>query len=74
MPEAPILILLAASAASPGAADVARGPDGAPIILGLSLIQRAALAARRAGYGQVFLLGARGLHDVRRRRRHRRLA
>ena len=60
MPEAPILILLAASAASPGAADVARGPDGGPIILGLSLIQRAALAARRAGYGQVFLLGAKG--------------
>ena len=37
-----------------------RGPDGDPIILGLSLIQRAALAARRAGYGQVFLLGAKG--------------
>ncbi len=33
------------------------GPDGDPVILGLSLIERAALAARRAGYGQVFLLG-----------------
>ena len=60
MPEAPILILLAPSAASPGTADIPRGPDGDPIILGLSLIQRAALAARRAGYGQVFLLGAKG--------------
>jgi phosphatidylglycerophosphate synthase len=59
MPEAPILILLASSAVSPGTADIPRGPDGAPIILGLSLIQRAALAARRAGYGQVFLLGAK---------------
>ena len=28
-----------------------RGPDGDPIILGLSLIERAALAARRAGLG-----------------------
>jgi 1L-myo-inositol 1-phosphate cytidylyltransferase / CDP-L-myo-inositol myo-inositolphosphotransferase len=60
MPEAPILILLAPFAASPGTADMARGPDGDSIILGLSLIQRAALAARRAGYGQVFLLGAKG--------------
>jgi phosphatidylglycerophosphate synthase len=60
MPEAPILILLALSGASPGTAAMPRGPDGDPIILGLSLIQRAALAARRAGYGQVFLLGAKG--------------
>jgi 1L-myo-inositol 1-phosphate cytidylyltransferase / CDP-L-myo-inositol myo-inositolphosphotransferase len=60
MPEAPVLILLLRpSAASPGAADMPRGPDGDPIILGLSLIERAALAARRAGYGQVFLLGAK---------------
>ena len=73
MPEAPILILLAPSSASPGTADIPRGPGGDPIILGLSLIQRAALAARRAGYGQVFLLGAEGLHDAR-GRRHRRLA
>ena len=60
MPEPPILILLASSAASPGAADVARDPDGDPVILGLSLIQRTVLAARRAGYRQVFLLGGNG--------------
>ena len=56
MPEAPILILLTPSTASADAGDVVRGPQGDPILLGLSLIQRAALAARRAGYGQVFLL------------------
>ena len=60
MPEAPILILLAPSSASAGAPDVARGPDGDPIILGLSLIRRAALAARRAGYAKVLLLGGKG--------------
>jgi 1L-myo-inositol 1-phosphate cytidylyltransferase / CDP-L-myo-inositol myo-inositolphosphotransferase len=60
MPLAPILVLLAPSPASRGTAGIPRGPDGNPIILGLSLIQRAALAARRAGYGQVFLLGAKG--------------
>jgi phosphatidylglycerophosphate synthase len=60
MPDAPILILLAATAASPGTADMPGGPDGDPIILGMSLIQRGALAARRAGYGEVFLLGAKG--------------
>jgi phosphatidylglycerophosphate synthase len=59
MPEAPILILLASSAALPGPPDMPRGPGGDPAILGLSLIQRAALAARRAGYGQVFLVGAK---------------
>ena len=57
MPEAPILILVAAPIASGGAPDIARGPDGDPVILGLSLVQRAVLAARRAGYGQVLLLG-----------------
>ena len=61
MPDVPILILLAATAASPGTADMPGGPDGDPIILGMTLIQRAALAARRAGYGEVFLLGAKGL-------------
>jgi 1L-myo-inositol 1-phosphate cytidylyltransferase / CDP-L-myo-inositol myo-inositolphosphotransferase len=60
MPEAPILIVLAPSSASPGTADIPRGSDGDPTILGLSLIQRTALAARRAGYGQVLLLGAKG--------------
>jgi 1L-myo-inositol 1-phosphate cytidylyltransferase / CDP-L-myo-inositol myo-inositolphosphotransferase len=57
MPEPPILILLAPPIASPEAANNARGPEGDPVILGLSLIQRTVLAARRAGYGQVFLLG-----------------
>jgi 1L-myo-inositol 1-phosphate cytidylyltransferase / CDP-L-myo-inositol myo-inositolphosphotransferase len=67
MPEPPILVLLAPSPASADAGDVARGPDGDPIILGLNLIQRAALAARRAGYGQVFLLepDARGSNQGR---------
>jgi 1L-myo-inositol 1-phosphate cytidylyltransferase / CDP-L-myo-inositol myo-inositolphosphotransferase len=60
MPEAPILILLTPSTTWADAGDVARGPHGDPILLGLRLIQRAALAARRAGYGQVFLLGAKG--------------
>jgi 1L-myo-inositol 1-phosphate cytidylyltransferase / CDP-L-myo-inositol myo-inositolphosphotransferase len=57
MPESPVLVLLAASAASPGATGVAPGLDHDPVILGLSLIQRTALAAHRAGYAQVFLLG-----------------
>jgi phosphatidylglycerophosphate synthase len=57
MPEAPALVLLVASAASPGATGVAPGLDRDPVILGLSLIQRTALAAHRAGYAQVFLLG-----------------
>ena len=50
-------------AASPrlaGRAGVARADDGDPIVLGLSLTRRAALAARRAGYGQVFLLAGNG--------------
>ena len=57
MPEAPVLVLLAASAASPPTADAARGAEGDIVILGLSLIQRTALAAHRAGYAHVFLLG-----------------
>jgi phosphatidylglycerophosphate synthase len=60
MPEAPILILLAPPIASPDASNIARGPDGDPWILGLSLIQRTVLAARRAGYGQILLLGGKG--------------
>jgi phosphatidylglycerophosphate synthase len=60
MPEPPILVLLAPRVASPEAANLAPGPEGDPIILGLSLSQRAVLAARRAGYGQVFLLGGKG--------------
>lgn len=57
MSEAPILVLLAASGASLANAGAAPGRDGDPIILGLSLTQRTALAAHRAGYAQVFLLG-----------------
>jgi phosphatidylglycerophosphate synthase len=60
MPDAPILILLAPSQTLPDAAGIARGPDGDPMILGLSLTERAALAARRAGYAKVFLLGGTG--------------
>ena len=59
-PAAPILILLPAPLAPLGAAGVAREPDGERMILGLSLIRRAVLAARRAGYGQVFVLSANG--------------
>jgi phosphatidylglycerophosphate synthase len=60
MSEAPVLILLAPSAASPPTAAAARGRGGDPIILGLSLTQRTALAAHRAGYARVFLLGGDG--------------
>jgi 1L-myo-inositol 1-phosphate cytidylyltransferase / CDP-L-myo-inositol myo-inositolphosphotransferase len=57
MSEAPVLILLAATTAPPPLVGVAPGPDRDPIILGLSLIQRTAIAAHRAGYAHVFLLG-----------------
>jgi 1L-myo-inositol 1-phosphate cytidylyltransferase / CDP-L-myo-inositol myo-inositolphosphotransferase len=60
MHEAPILILLAPRISSPDLADIARGPDGDPVILGLSLIQRTVLAARRAAHGQVLVLGGNG--------------
>ena len=60
MPEAPTLILLPSPPASRDAPGVARTDDGDPIVLGLSLTRRAALAARRAGYGQVFLLAGNG--------------
>jgi phosphatidylglycerophosphate synthase len=60
MPEPPILVLLAPRVASPEAANLAPGPEGDPIILGLSLSRRTALAAQRAGYGQVFFLGGKG--------------
>ncbi|HEY1887392.1 MAG TPA: CDP-alcohol phosphatidyltransferase family protein, partial [Roseiarcus sp.] len=57
MSDAPVLVLLASAPASPTAAQIARRPDGDPIILGLSLVERATLAAHRAGYGRVFVLG-----------------
>ena len=57
MPDAPVLVLLAYPAVSPTAAQIARDENGDPILLGLSLIERATLAAHRAGYGRVFLLG-----------------
>jgi 1L-myo-inositol 1-phosphate cytidylyltransferase / CDP-L-myo-inositol myo-inositolphosphotransferase len=56
MHAAPILILLPAPLAS--SVGVARAQDGERMILGLSLARRADLAARRAGYGGVFLLSA----------------
>jgi phosphatidylglycerophosphate synthase len=49
MPPTPILILLPAP-----------GQDGARVILGLGLVRRAVMAARRAGYRQVFVLSADG--------------
>jgi 1L-myo-inositol 1-phosphate cytidylyltransferase / CDP-L-myo-inositol myo-inositolphosphotransferase len=57
-PAPPILILLPAPLAPLGAAGGARERDGGRMILGLSLIRRAVLAARRAGYRQVFVLSA----------------
>ena len=60
MPAEPILILLAAPLRPRDAAGSVWQPDGERMILGLSLIRRAVLAARRAGYGQVFLLTANG--------------
>jgi 1L-myo-inositol 1-phosphate cytidylyltransferase / CDP-L-myo-inositol myo-inositolphosphotransferase len=58
MSVTPVLILLAPSAASRQTVDVAFRLNRDPFILGLSLIQRTTLAARRAGYTQVFLLGS----------------
>ena len=56
MSDAPILILLP-RAGPPGAAAIERGPDGDPVVLGLSLVQRAVLAAQRAGYRRTLILG-----------------
>jgi phosphatidylglycerophosphate synthase len=60
MPEPPILVLLAPPIALTDTANIARTPDGDPVVLGLSLIQRTVLAARRAGYRRVFLLEGNG--------------
>ena len=60
MPAAPILILLPAPPAPFEAAGAAREGDGERVILGLTLIRRTVLAARRAAYGQVLVLSANG--------------
>jgi hypothetical protein len=60
MPAAPILTLLPAPLAPLEAAGAAGEGDGGRMILGLGLIRRAALAARRAGYREVFVLPANG--------------
>ena len=52
----PLLILVPASFASLNASDIPPTHDGDPRVLGLGLMQRTALAARRAGYGQIFFL------------------
>ena len=57
MPDAPILILLAAPPPSLGGSRSAAAPAGGLEILGLSLVKRAALAARRVGFGEVLLVG-----------------
>src|SRR6516164_8718637 len=56
MLEAPILILLAPASPALGAANGPRRPDGDLVILGLGLIQRTVLTARRAGLKRIFLL------------------
>ncbi len=58
--EAPILILLAPFPGPPDPAAIERGPDGDPVVLGLSLVQRTALTAQRAGYGRTLVLGGKG--------------
>lgn len=55
IPAAPILILVPASAASPHPLYVAPAYADQKV-LGLGLMQRTVLAARRAGYGQIFFL------------------
>jgi len=52
---APILVLLPTRFDAP---DGARSQDGERVILGLSLVQRAVLAARRSGWDGVFFLSA----------------
>jgi phosphatidylglycerophosphate synthase len=59
MSEPPILVLLASPVGSPDASTIARGRDGDPVVLGLSLTRRAVLAAGRCGYGHVFLLASK---------------
>src|SRR5258707_71566 len=54
MPAKPILVLLPAVASLD--ASSARMKDAERSILGLGLTHRTVLAARRAGYGQIFFL------------------
>ena len=56
MEQRPILILLPVPGASLDAAGDAPANEGELMVLGLSLTRRTVLAARRAGYGEVFLL------------------
>ena len=63
-PKPPVLILLPSPAPLDPAA-VERGPGGDPVVLGLSLVQRATLAARRAGYRRTLLLGEEGAWRLR---------
>jgi phosphatidylglycerophosphate synthase len=55
IPAAPNLILLS-STGSPDASDL-QVHDTELNVLGLGLVQRTVMAARRAGYGQIFFLG-----------------
>ena len=55
IPAVPILILVPASVASPHPPYVAPAYADQKV-LGLGLVQRTVMAARRAGYGQIFLL------------------
>ncbi len=55
MLEALLLVLL------PFPVTSAAASEEGPVILGLSLARRAVLAARRAGYGQAFVLASKGL-------------
>jgi 1L-myo-inositol 1-phosphate cytidylyltransferase / CDP-L-myo-inositol myo-inositolphosphotransferase len=56
IPAAPILILVPAPVASLNAACLSPAYDGDPRVLGLGLMQRTVVAARRAGYGQTLFL------------------
>jgi len=60
MSEAPILVLLPAPLAPFGSAELSLGREDDPVVLGLRLTRRTFLAARRAGYSQVFFLEQNG--------------
>jgi phosphatidylglycerophosphate synthase len=60
MPEAPILILLRAPPAALDGEAVGLASKSDPEVLGLSLTRRTLMAARRAGYSQVFFLARNG--------------